>query len=34
MVRADSRGNGEAIAFVDAKANDKQREALLKIMTA
>ena len=26
-------GNGEAIAFVDAKANDKQREALLKIMT-
>ncbi len=26
-------GNGEAIAFVDAKANDKQREALLRIMT-
>ncbi len=26
-------GNGEAIAFVDAKANEKQREALLKIMT-
>lgn len=26
-------GNGEAIAFVDAKASEKQREALLKIMT-
>ena len=26
-------GNGEAIAFVDAKANQQQREALLKIMT-
>jgi hypothetical protein len=26
-------GNGEAIAFVDRKADDKQREALLKIMT-
>ncbi len=26
-------GNGEAIAFVDEKANDAQREALLKIMT-
>ena len=26
-------GNGEAIAFVDAKADAKQREALLKIMT-
>jgi len=26
-------GNGEAIAFVDSGANDKQREALLKIMT-
>ena len=26
-------GNGEAIAFVDAKANDAQREALLRIMT-
>lgn len=26
-------GNGEAIAFVDAQANDSQREALLKIMT-
>ncbi len=26
-------GNGEAIAFVDAKADDRQREALLKIMT-
>jgi hypothetical protein len=26
-------GNGEAIAFVDANADDKQREALLKIMT-
>jgi len=26
-------GNGEAIAFVDSKADAKQREALLKIMT-
>jgi hypothetical protein len=26
-------GNGEAIAFVDEKANAEQREALLKIMT-
>jgi hypothetical protein len=26
-------GKGEAIAFVDEKANDAQREALLKIMT-
>lgn len=26
-------GNGEAIAFVDSKANEKQRTALLKIMT-
>jgi hypothetical protein len=26
-------GNGEAIAFVDEKADDAQREALLKIMT-
>ena len=26
-------GNGEAIAFVDAKADAKQRDALLKIMT-
>jgi hypothetical protein len=26
-------GNGEAIAFVDEKADPKQREALLKIMT-
>lgn len=26
-------GNGEAIAFVDAKADDKQRDALLRIMT-
>ena len=26
-------GNGEAIAFVDERANDAQREALLKIMT-
>ena len=26
-------GNGEAIAFVDEQADDKQREALLKIMT-
>jgi hypothetical protein len=26
-------GNGEAIAFVDEKADDKQREALLRIMT-
>jgi hypothetical protein len=26
-------GNGEAIAFVDQRANDAQREALLKIMT-
>jgi hypothetical protein len=26
-------GNGEAIAFVDKRADDKQREALLKIMT-
>lgn len=26
-------GNGEAIAFVDANASDKQREALLRIMT-
>jgi hypothetical protein len=26
-------GNGEAIAFVDINANEKQREALLKIMT-
>ena len=26
-------GNGEAIAFVDAKADARQREALLKIMT-
>jgi hypothetical protein len=26
-------GNGEAIAFVDSRADDKQREALLKIMT-
>ena len=26
-------GNGEAIAFVDIKADEKQREALLKIMT-
>jgi hypothetical protein len=26
-------GNGEAIAFVDRKADDRQREALLKIMT-
>jgi hypothetical protein len=25
-------GNGEAIAFIDAKADDKQREALLRIM--
>jgi hypothetical protein len=26
-------GNGEALAFVDQRADDKQREALLKIMT-
>jgi hypothetical protein len=26
-------GNGEAIAFIDRRANDAQREALLKIMT-
>ena len=26
-------GNGEAIAFVDQRADEKQREALLKIMT-
>ena len=26
-------GNGEAVAFVDKRADDKQREALLKIMT-
>ena len=26
-------GNGEAIAFVDARADDAQRDALLKIMT-
>jgi hypothetical protein len=26
-------GNGEALAFVDERADDKQREALLKIMT-
>ena len=26
-------GNGEALAFVDVNADDKQREALLKIMT-
>ena len=26
-------GNGEAMAFVDERADDKQREALLKIMT-
>jgi hypothetical protein len=26
-------GNGEAIAFVDARADDEQRDALLKIMT-
>jgi hypothetical protein len=26
-------GHGEALAFVDARANDAQREALLKIMT-
>jgi hypothetical protein len=26
-------GNGEALAFVDERANDAQREALLKIMT-
>lgn len=26
-------GNGEAIAFVDAKADDAQREAMLRIMT-
>src|SRR5215211_3300670 len=26
-------GNGEAIAFVDRRADDKQREALLRIMT-
>ena len=26
-------GNGEALAFVDARADDKQREALLRIMT-
>lgn len=26
-------GNGEALAFVDENADDKQREALLKIMT-
>jgi hypothetical protein len=26
-------GNGEAIAFVDERADEKQREALLKIMT-
>jgi len=26
-------GNGEAIAFVDERANDAQRDALLKIMT-
>lgn len=26
-------GNGEAIAFVDRRANDAQREALLRIMT-
>ena len=26
-------GNGEAIAFVDKRADDKQRDALLKIMT-
>jgi len=26
-------GNGEAIAFVDANADEKQREALLRIMT-
>ena len=26
-------GNGEAIAFVDERANDKQRAALLRIMT-
>src|SRR5205823_8017007 len=26
-------GNGEALAFVDERANDAQRDALLKIMT-
>jgi hypothetical protein len=26
-------GNGEAIAFIDANANDQQREALLKILS-
>src|SRR5262245_19659501 len=26
------QGNGEAIAFIDARADDKQREALLRIM--
>src|ERR1700740_300273 len=26
-------GNGEAIAFVDERADDRQREALLRIMT-
>ena len=26
-------GNGEALAFVDARADEKQRNALLKIMT-
>jgi len=26
-------GNGEAIAFIDEKADDRQRDALLKIMT-
>jgi hypothetical protein len=26
-------GNGEALAFVDSRANDAQREALLRIMT-
>jgi len=31
--KAIHEGNGEAIAFVDEKANTEQREALLKIMT-
>jgi len=31
--KAIHEGNGEAIAFVDQRASDAQREALLKIMT-
>jgi hypothetical protein len=33
MARPDPRGQGKAIAFVDENADQKQRDALLKIMT-